>query len=206
MRRHGFTIVEMLVGAALIAVVLGAIFSFTGIIGRFNRAAEATELLKQALLLEEELMTDVIQMGMDPATANSFFVSGTGFSFYHVSFENQEIRLRPVAYQLRKAGAFFHLVRRTVANGRISERVHRQAPLSAGRFDLVSDPTWGNRYLRFSFVLSDPDQPQSRRNSAGFIQANTHSFVLRLASPSELGNSALAPSFRMLPEADLLPL
>ncbi len=199
--RRAATVVEMLVVLAISGVVLiGALALWRGG-SRMARAAEGSGLLTAAMLLEEALTQDLRQLGIDPQRRDTFLVAESGLSFYRVRFEGDEVRLRPVKWsRAPRAGGGFVLVRtERAADGKLVPRPFGQAALSAVRFGLLGDKDFGNRYVRIEFTVRDPAAGDRPDESA-------HALVLRVPAPSGLGNPALAPVMRVVPEADLLRL
>jgi hypothetical protein len=189
----------VLVILGLAGIVLGALLLLWRGGSRMARAAGGSALLSSALLLEESLLQDVRQLGIDPARRDTFLVSEASFSFYRVHFAGEEIRLRPVRWARRpRAGGGVVLARTEAASGKPVVKAFGHAPLASARFMLVGDRDFGNRYLRVELAMRDPE--------GGSLPGSTHSLVLRIPTPSELGNPALALASRLVPDADLLPL
>ena len=172
---------EVLVGAVLASTLLAAVMSLWTGAEKLSRASQSAALLNGALSLEEAVVQDIKQMGMDPGRRESFFISRDSLSFYRVRFAGDAVRLSPVRYQLFEHAPGVSYLARSEAGSR---RVFRQAPLSQAWFGIVTEPISGNRYLRFDFTVRDPDAPPSR--------CNAHSLVLRIPVPGELGNPSLS--------------
>jgi len=200
-----FTLVETIVVAVLGFSVLSVMMGLWSGGSRMSRAAEGSSLLQGALVLEDVLIRDVRQLGHDPRRRESFLLSDGCLSFYRTVFTKNDIRLRPVRFSRVNDGhGNFYLNRAELLPGKkLQENIFRQALLSQCRFSLIQDRFSGNRYLRFEFTVIDRSNEKVRKASDS---SSTHSLVLRIPTPSDLGNPALKPATRILPEADFLPL
>jgi hypothetical protein len=196
----------VLIVSTLGVIVLTGLLALSSGGTKMNRAALSSVALQNAILLQEAIAQDIRQMGVDPGRTTLFEIGATSLSFYRVVFDGTAIRLRPVKYGLVRTARGNAQVCRTERSPRGLERTCQPAVLRAFAFELVSDPTFGGRYIRVSMEVLDEDLPPSTAPAAFAVRSSRHDLLARIPIPTPLRNPALAPSTQLLPEGEMLPL
>lgn len=201
--RRGLTIVEVLVALVLVAMVLGALFTFLGTTRRMNEASRGSAAVASALLIEESLAMDMRQLGVDPQRERVFDMTGRGLSFYRNVFDGKTIRLRPVRYAVKRTPAGNSRLERTEVGPRGTVSTTFDGILASVAFGVTGDPQSPVRYLRVTMtVLPEDFAPGSKSVASGVEQV----LLARIPVPVQVANPELAPSCRLLPDGPLLPL
>jgi hypothetical protein len=207
MRSHGFTVVEALVAVALFGLVIGALQALWSVGHRMNTAASGSVLLQSAMTIEETMIRDVRELGIDPNLRDMLLINAKALSFYKVVFSGEDIRLCPVKYErVEKRPGLFYLRRSELTpDGKLTECTYTQAPLGALVFMLIDDRRFGNRYLRVDFTVMDSERVRSP-GAYDPDHSSSHSLVLRIPVPSNLSDPKLRPATRIVPDRALLSL
>jgi prepilin-type N-terminal cleavage/methylation domain-containing protein len=209
--RRGFTIIEVMVAAAIGSVALGCLFALWQLGTKMHRASQSTIGLQAALTMTEALFSDMRQIGIDPATAPYVFgpagrppgAAGTSLSFYKVSFQPSRIDLLPVRYRtMPSPGGNRWLVRDERKRTGVETQIFKTCPLQAIAFDATTDQ-WGNTFLRAAVRVLDEDRPPGR---GAVPERVVHQQVLvRIPVPDRLGDPEFAMVNVVTRTADLLP-
>ncbi|MBI4864904.1 MAG: prepilin-type N-terminal cleavage/methylation domain-containing protein [Candidatus Riflebacteria bacterium] len=202
MRRRGFTVIEVLVALVIASVVLSAVLGLWSAGSRMSASARGSASLAGAMLIEETILRDLRELGIDPRLHDMLLLNDGELSFYKVAFVGEDVRLRPVKYERLESSPGTFLLRRTelLPGGVRSPRTFSQVPLGELSFSLIKDRSFGNRYLRVDFATLDAATP----TASGRVRS--HSLVVRIPIPSQLGDPRLQSSMRLMPDAALLPL
>jgi len=200
---RAYTLVEVVVAVTLGSIVLVALLGLFTAGDRMNRASQSTAVLQSALILEEAILQDIRQLGIDPARKETLLINEACVSFYKVAFSGEEVKLRPVLYErMKKRSGLYFLKRTEVKGGRRVSRTFSQAPLGQCRFSFIGDRDFGNRYLRVDFTVLESERVSAKEPD----RSSTHSLVLRIPTPSGLGDPRLHRAVRLRPETDLIPI
>lgn len=187
----------------LVAVVLGALYTFLGTTQRMNDSARGSAAVASALLIEENLAMDMRQLGADPKRERLFDMTAAGLSFYRTVFDGKVIRLRPVRYALKRTPAGNARLERTEQGPRGPVTTAFDGILAELSFATTGDPRAPVRYLRVDMnVLPEDFAPGSRGAATGVKQV----LLARIPVPVQVANPELAASCRLRPEGPLLPL
>ena len=201
--RRAYTVVELLIAAALVALVIGTLFGFLSTTRKMNDAARGSAAVAGALLVEETIASDMRMLGVDPKRAHVFDWGPTGLSFYRTVFVKTEIRLRPIRYTVKRTKhGNLQLVRTELVAGK-SNTTTLDAILAGLSWSTTHDTGRTVDYLKINMTVLPEDLPPGpeaeKRGTAQVLLA-------RIPVPVQVVNPELEPTCRLTPEADLLPL
>lgn len=211
MRRGGFSLVEIVVVCLASTVVLAALVGLWTGGTKMSKAAQSSVALQNALILEENLLLDLHQMGVNPSQSETHLVSNRCLSFFKVVFVGAEIALRPVKYSRVSSPGGLSLLARSeaTAGGGVATKVFGSMPLHVLRFSQFEDGPLRNRYLRVDLQTADEDRPIAVAQSAALMDRKvSRTLIVRVPDPAMLDSPIIAPVARInpIPGTRLFPL
>lgn len=188
------TLVETLVAAAAGAALTWSVLGLWSGARRIGDATAQTVALHDALLLEEALLEDLRQLGVDADADLPLDVAADRLSFHRVSFAGPRVQLRPVRYTTERTADGYLRLTRTEFGPRGTPAVRKvwsAVPLASLAFELVGDPELGNRYVCVRMRLAAPGAPHMP-GLRDLGRALDHAVLVRVNLPAALADPRLA--------------
>lgn len=200
MTRRGFTLLEVLVVAAIAIGVLAGVLTAWRTGSQVERATNSTGALQSAMLLTETLYRDICQLGVDQSRREPLLINESSLSFYKVKFQAEQMKLVPLRFSRVKSPQGNWFLKREEAGQ--PPKIFGGAPCTEISFAQIQDPTFQTRYLKVTFKVMDQDlAPGPARR-----EPLAHSAIMRIPVPSQIGHPGLQAVMKIAPEGDLLPL
>jgi len=200
----GFTLVEVAVASVVFSSLLASTFGLWHIGGRMGRAAEASGNLPHAMLLKQQILQDLLCLGMHPdqaqpiqVTQTSIDPEGAGLSFYRARFEGDDMVLVPVRYRVEFARTGRYSLIRTVGGSDGGTSRLAEGTLNNIQFRLNRPEEYRpvpathvrgapERSLEVSFTLLEEGVEENTLTEEQ-IQSRTHVLVVRVPPRPEFG-------------------
>lgn len=195
--RRGFTLLEIVVVAAIMLGIFAAALSAWRTSSQAERVANSTGALQQAMLLTETLYRDICQLGIDQTRREPLLITQGSISFYKCKFQGDVMKLVPVKFSRVKTPNGNWFLKREEAGS--APKTFGGAPCADLTFEYIQDPKFQTRYIKVIMKVMEQDLAPgpSRREPLA------HSSIMRIPVPSQIGHPGLQAVMRIVPEGPL---